>query len=436
VTLFIVFAVAMAAIACAWIVVPLIRGRVAPDIVREASNVAILRDQMAELERDVASGSIGREQYGVARRELEQRVIEESRAVPAPKSASAPIAGGAKIAIAFAVVLPIAAAAIYFGLGNRVAFDPAAQSAQDPAAHELSGEQVNEMVAKLAARLEKEPDNAEGWVVLARSYYALGRMAQAVDAFDHAARLVPDDAQLLADYADAVGSVENRLDGRARPLIERALKADPTHWKALALAGTDAFNRKDYAKAVSYWERMKKTVPPESQMATSIDSSIAEARELGGLAASDSAPAAVATAPMAPQTKAASAAAAPATAAPSAAASSGPGVAGEVKLVATLADKVAPTDTVFVFARAAQGPKMPLAIVKLQVKDLPAKFAFDDSMAMSPEMKLSTQSEVVVGARISKSGQAMPQSGDLEGLSAPVKVGASGVAVVIDKTLP
>jgi len=432
VTLFIVVAAVMAAIACAWVVVPLLRGRAAPDIVREASNVAILRDQMAELDRDVASGSISREQYDVARRELEQRVIEESRAAPVAKSASTPFTGGAKVAIAFAVVLPIAAAAIYFGLGNRSAFDPAAQVAEQNPAHELSGEQVNDMVAKLAARLEKEPDNVEGWVVLARSYYALGRMPQAVNAFEHVTKLVPEDAQLLADYADAVAAVENRLDGKALPLIERALKADPTHWKALALAGTEAFNRKDYAKAVAYWERMKQSVPPDSPMAKTVDSSIAEARELGGIKAPASAAATVAAAPTATPPKVAAA-----TAGVSAgSASSGAAVAGEVKLVAALAGKVAPTDTVFVFARAAQGPKMPLAIVRLQVKDLPAKFAFDDSMAMSPEMKLSTQAEVVIGARVSKSGQAMPQSGDLEGLSLPVKVGTSGIAVVIDKTLP
>jgi cytochrome c-type biogenesis protein CcmH len=431
VTAFLIIATLMAAIACAWIVVPLMRGRSAPDIVREASNVAILRDQMAELDRDVASGLIAREQYDAARRELEQRVIEESRAAPLPSSAPMPVSGGAKIAVALAVVMPIAAVAIYFGLADRSAFDPAAQSAQNPAAHELSGQEVEEMVSKLAARLEKEPDNAEGWVVLARSYYALQRMPQAVKAFEQATKLVPDDAQLLADYADAVGSVETRLDGRALPIIERALKIDPTHWKALALAGTEAFNRKDYAKAVAYWEKMKATVPPGSQMSKSIDSSIAEARELGGLKASLAA--APTTAAPAPQPKAAPPAAPSASAKAS---SSGTAVAGEVKLVATLAGKVAPNDTVFVFARAAQGPKMPLAIVRMQVKDLPAKFAFDDSMAMTPEMKLSTQAEVVVGARISKSGQAMPQSGDLEGLSAPVKVGATNVAVVIDKTLP
>ncbi len=436
-TVFIIIAALMAAIACAWIVWPLMRGRTAPDIVREASNVAILRDQMGELDRDVASGLIAREQYDVARRELEQRVIEESRAAPAPKSASVPLRGGAKIAVALAGVIPIAAVAIYFGLGNRDAFDPAVQTAQNPASHELSGQQVEEMVAKLAARLEKEPDNAEGWLILARSYYSLGRMSEATRAFARVTQLMPDNAEVLANYADATAAVEGTLDGKAKGLIERALKVDPTQWKALALAGTAAFNRKDYATAIGYWENTKKSVPADSQLAQSIDASIAEARELGGLK-SALAQASPATAGDAKTDANQSVRAAADTTKSGAAGAASPGatLTGEVKLAADVAAKVAPGDTVFVFARAVQGPKMPLAIVRMQAKDLPAKFAFDDSMAMTPQMKLSNQSEVVVGARVSKSGQAMPQSGDLEGLSPPVKVGTSGIAVVIDKMLP
>ena len=432
-TVFIIVAAAMAAIACAWIVVPLLRGRASPDIVREASNVAILRDQLAELDRDVASGVVAREQYDTVRREIEQRVIEESRATPASTSAPATALGGTTIAVAVAVVIPIVAAALYFTLGNRAAFDPAATTAANGAQHQLTGEQVDDMIAKLSQRLQNEPNNAEGWLVLARSYYSLGRMPEAARAFEHVTALVPDNAEILADYADAAGVVDSTLDGRASTLIQRALKADPTQWKALALAGTAAFNRKDYATAISYWERMKKSVPSDSPMAQSVDASLAEARELGGLKV------ALADASKPADGKGAGAStAAPPTTAPSAAppALAGAGVAGEVKLGADVAGKAAPGDTVFVFARAAQGPKMPLAIVRLQVKDLPAKFAFDDSMAMTPETKLSNQSEVVVGARVSKSGQAMPQSGDLEGLSQPVKVGASGVAVVIDKALP
>jgi cytochrome c-type biogenesis protein CcmH len=423
VTLFIIIAAAMAAIACAWIVVPLLRGHAAPDVAREASNVAILRDQLAELERDVANGVVAREHYDTVRRELEQRVIEESQTTPA--AASAPRVGQRTraFAIAIAVVLPLAAAALYAALGDRAAFDPAATTAKAPQ-HELTGQQVDDMIARLAKRLEGEPDNAEGWVMLAKSYYSLGRMPEAARALERATTLVPNDAGLLADYADATAAVEGRLDGKAAALIERALAANPTNWKALALAGTAAFNRKDYATAVSYWERTKQSVPAGSPLSQSIDASIAEARELGGL---QSALAGASPGAQRDGDKSRT---------PSGTSLAGAAIAGEVKLGPALAGKAAPNDTVFVFARAAQGAKMPIAIVQLQVKDLPAKFSFDDSMAIRPEMKLSSQSEVVVGARVSKSGQAMPQSGDLEGLSRPVKVGASGVDVVIDRALP
>ena len=263
------------------------------------------------------------------------------------------------------------------------------------------------MAAKLAAKLEKEPDNAEGWVMLARTYYALNRHAEAPRAFDSAVALVPDDADLLADYADALGAAQGGLRGKALELVDRALKADPTHWKALALAGTAAFDRKDYKQAVAYWEKMKATVPPGSPIAGSIDGSIAEARELGGLA------------PSARRRTATGCRRGPAygrrkgrcgPARRASAALPGASIAGTVSLAPAFAAKVSPTDTVFIFARAAEGPKMPLAILRKQVKDLPATFTLDDSMAMTPNFALSNFTSIVVGARISKSGNAAPQT--------------------------
>jgi cytochrome c-type biogenesis protein CcmH len=269
------------------------------------------------------------------------------------------------------------------------------------------------MVADLAARLEKEPDNVNGWVVLARSYAVMNRHGDAVKAYERVIQLVPNDPDLLADYADALAvTMGGNLSGKPLELAKRALAADPTHWKALALVGTEAFNRKDYKTAIAYWEKLKATAPPGSPIAQSIDSSIAEARELGGIKGAAAPPPVVAAAPV------------------------GGRVAGKVDLSPALKAKVAPTDTVFVFARAAEGPRMPLAIVRKQVRDLPIEFALDDSMAMAPNMKLSSFAEVVVGARVSRSGNATPQSGDLEGLSRPVKVGATGIAVVIDSALP
>lgn len=437
---FVAITAVMVAAALAWVLLPLLRGASPGGIEREASNVAILRDQLAELDVDLANGTIPRGQYEQARRELEARVLDES--TTAGEATRAPSTAGAWTAAIVAAALPITALLLYVSLGNFDAFSPLAarpSAAASGAEHDITPQQIEEIATKLAARLEKEPDNAEGWMVLARTYYAMNRHADAARAFERAVALNPDNAELLADYADALGAAQGgTLAGKPLELVQRALKIDPTQWKALALAGTVAFDRKDYAQAVTYWERMKATVPPESSIAKSIDSSIAEARELGGLksttvAASASAGAANKAAASDAATKpAGSASTPPATPASSAATA----VSGTVKLAPELAAKAAPTDTVFIFARPAQGGRMPLAILRKEVKDLPATFTLDDTMAMAPNMALSNFGEVIVGARVSKSGQAMPQSGDLEGLSPPVKVGATGVAVTIATTVP
>jgi cytochrome c-type biogenesis protein CcmH len=221
---------------------------------------------------------------------------------------------------------------------------------------------------------------------------------------------MPDDAQLLADYADALAMAQGRrLQGEPEKIVARALAADPNNIKALALAGTAAFDRKNYAEAVRHWERIGQLIPAGSEFADSLQASIAEARELGGIRA--------------PQAKAA------------VAANRSGSVSGIAKLAPGLAGKVAPTDTVFIFARAAEGPRMPLAILRKRARELPVSFELDDSMAMSPQMKLSSFTHVVVGARVSKSANATPQPGDLQGLSAPIKVGARGIAVTIDTEL-
>ena len=278
------------------------------------------------------------------------------------------------------------------------------------------------MVDRLADRLKSHPDDFEGWVMLARSYVAMDKHPQAIQAFAQAQRLHPDDANLLADYADALAMVNNHsLEGEPSRMVDRALQLDAKNTKALALAGTAAFERKDYAGAVRFWETLVQVEPADGPFASQVQGGIAEARKLAGMAPAAS-PAAAASAPPADAVAAAPAAA------------SGPGrVAGTVTLAPALRTRAGPDDTVFVFARAADGPRMPLAILRKQVRDLPLTFTLDDSMAMSPSATLSGAGRVVVGARVSKSGNAMPQAGDLQGLSTAVPVGASGLAVTIDQ---
>jgi cytochrome c-type biogenesis protein CcmH len=409
VTVFALVAVILVAAGLAWVLRPLLARHIDGDVAREASNLSVLRDQLRELDSDLAAGVLSADQHREAHAELERRVLEEARGNSGGEASDR--VTGTRTAIALAFLIPVAAVLLYLQIGARDAFSPTA-SAPGGGDHSISQQEMDAMVAKLAERMRANPGDPEGWAILARSYYVLGRFAEAAEAYAKVTELVPADADLLADYADALAMAQGRkLAGKPMEIVRQALKVDPNQWKALALAGTDAFDRKDYRAAVGHWEKLRGVVPPDSDMAQSIDASIAEARQLGGLAAAPKA------------------AAAPAAA--------GPGrVAGTVSIGAALAAKTDADDTVFIFARPADGPRMPLAIVRKQVKDLPAAFSLDDAMAMSPQAKLSNFSDVVVGARISKSGQAAPQSGDLEGLSAPVKVGASGVAIVIDRVLP
>jgi len=335
-----------------------------------------------------------------------------------------------------AAAIPIVAGLLYSKLGAPDAFSPLATATQDQ--HQLTGAQVEEMTAKLAARLEKEPDNIDGWVMLARTYYSQRRFEEASRAYEKLTALLPNEPALYADYADALAMAQGRkIAGKPLELVKKALALDPNQWKALAMAGTEAFDRKDFKAAVEYWERLKASSAGEP-IAQQIQGSIDEARKLGGLPPSPDAavaPMAAAKGMPAPATTA-KATPAPETSTKPAAAAGGGNVSGTVALSAELKAKAGPNDAVYVFARPADGSKMPIAITRAQVKDLPLKFTLDDSTSMSKDIRISGFAEVIVAARVSKSGSAMPASGDLEGITKPVKVGSSGLAVTIDRVLP
>jgi len=309
----------------------------------------------------------------------------------------------------FVVVL---LAAGYLLVGAPLALDPAVRTAAPNSGGEITLEQIEAMTQKLADRLKQQPDDVKGWTMLGRSYAVMGRHADAVPAFKQALALKPDDPNLLADYADALAVVNGRkLEGEPSKLIARALEIDPNNLKALSLAGTAAFLRKDFAGALRHWEKLAQ-VAPDSDFARQIQGGIDEARRLAGGPA-------VGTQAQTPGTAAKPTAS----------------VSGTVTLSKQLAGKAAPDDTVFVFARAAEGSRVPLAILRKQVKDLPLKFTLDDSMAMSPAAKLSGSPKVIVGARVSRSGGALAQPGDLQGLSAPVDVGSTGLTIEIGQVV-
>ncbi len=402
-TAFVILGAALVAGALLFIVPPLARRGLRAGATRDAVNVAVYRDQVRELEADLRAGTLAPDQHEKARSEIEARLLADVGKGDAPERSPRHTRAAA---LALGLAVPICAIAVYLTVGNPRAIAP--QAAEGGSPHGMSAQQFEALVSRLAARLKDKPEDAEGWTMLGRSYVLLGRFGEASDAYAKAAARVPHDAQLLADYADALAMAQGRtLQGEPEKIIARALAIDPRNVKARLLAGTAAFNRTDYAGAARHWERVLDTVPIESEMAQRLRASIAEARtlEVG----------------------------------PQAAASgkkSGRGqVRGVIKLAPELAAKVAPDDTVFIFARAAEGPRMPLAVLRKRGSDLPAEFTLDDSMAMAPQMKLSAFPRVVIGARVSKSANAAAQAGDLQGLSAPVRVGANGVNVVIDTEL-
>jgi cytochrome c-type biogenesis protein CcmH len=382
-------------------------------------NAGIYRDQLAELDRDLAAGTLGAEDHAQARAELQRRLIDDTTAPDTPSAAA--MAGMRRTSLLLVLSLPLATAGLYAWLGSPTALDPLVTQAP-------TQQNVEKMVADLAARMEKDPSDPKGWVVLARSYRAMGRMAQAEAAFLRIGPALQQNATLLAEYADVLATrAMGNFDGKPMEVLNQALKLEPENPTALSLAATAAYNRNDFAQAVARWEQLLKIVPPDSDDARWLTEALTKTREQ--LAATGKATQAAPASPIAPAKQAAGAD----TAAPTAA---GPSISGTVSLAPALAAQVQPGDTVFIFARNPQGSRMPLAVQRVRAADLPAKFKLDDSMAMSPEARISSASEVRIEARISRTGSATPQAGDLIGSSAVVKPGTKDLRVVIDQVRP
>ena len=422
-TLFILAAALLVLITLSILLPPLWRApRKDHTVDRQAANVAIFRQQLAELERDCDAGTLAPADFEQAKTELQRRLLEEADPQAAPREK----AGGRKTAFALLVALPLAAGAAYLALGQPQALSPAQAR--------VSPQQIDAMLAKLADRLRENPADSKGWIILARSYKALGRYPEAAEAFARGSELVDNDAVLLADFAEVLGQTHGgSLIGKPSELIARALKIDPSEPQALFLAGSEATERGDLAAIADYWGRLLLQLEPGSEEAQSLQEAVDKASQMladakpGG--AEKPGPRATAKAP-------ASTAADQLGKPGKDGAASREAVSGEVVLSGKIAAQTRPDELIFIFARADEGSRMPLAVQRAQVADLPLSFRFDDSMALPSGRKISEFTTLSIEARIAKAGMAKSSSGDLFGTVKGVKPGSRDVKVVIDQIQP
>ncbi|OGA17301.1 MAG: c-type cytochrome biogenesis protein CcmI [Betaproteobacteria bacterium RIFCSPLOWO2_02_FULL_63_19] len=417
-TAFLAVAAVMVIGALLTVLPPLLARRDAEATDRGAANIALLRRELENNDADLQAGTIDRDQWQSARREIERRVIDESQAGAEPVVSTSE--HSPRVALLLAVVMPVAAIAAYVALGEPRALSGAAPAPVQAAGHPVETEQVLAMAEALARKLKASPEDGSGWAMLGRTYAYAGRVEEALKAFEEAMKRIPDDARLIADYADLYASSKGAgsLAGEPEKLIRRALSLNPNEPKALALSGTIAFRNRDFAAAARQWEQALSVLPEDSEFARQIASGLAQARRALGVPAGAT-PGATAAAGGAPAQSVAS----------------GVSVSGMVTIAPDLAMRASPDDALFIFARLPEGGGPPLAVMRAKFGQLPLNFELDDSMAMSPENTLSRATRVVITARVAKSGGVVPKPGDLEGASKPVAPGASGVAVRIDKTL-
>ncbi len=402
----------------------------------DAVNITVYRDQLAELENDLRNDILTQDQYDKSKQELQQRMLQdipdgEKDAVRKTKKIH-----NIAISIFISLTLPLAAVSLYLMIGETRGLLPQAQLANATQMNQNNSgggsqghENLSAALEGLISRLSDNPNDIDGWVMLGRTYSSMERYTEAANTYAKIVELIPDNPQILSEYARTLAMKNNGvLAGKPAELLYQALKIDPQFPPALALAGHAEFEQEHYAQASAHWEKLLASIPQDTPIAKSIKDSIAEAKLLSSNGTSQSPEKPIAASesmetnlqPVKNDTDA----------------PTSTSVSGRVTIKPELASKAAPNDTLFIFARAKTGPKMPLAILRLKVSDLPASFTLTDDMAMAPTMKMSSFPEVVIEARISKSGQAVPASGDLQGFSEPVKLGHNDIAILIDKQIP
>jgi cytochrome c-type biogenesis protein CcmH len=419
VTLFWVAAALCVAIALAFVLPPLLRRKPMPaKAARRDINIAVYRDQMQEMEADRVNGLLSDEQFQTGKIELESRLAEDALAREAQDKAPL-AAGGRKLGFVMAGAIPVAAFGLYFWLGNPTSLIAIAEAQANPATetmHVPGSHDIGQMIAKVEEKTKADPNDAEAWSILAKTYAAVEKWPEALKAYEKAMTLKPGSPAIMTGYAEALAINNNRnLSGKPMALILKALEQDPNDIKGLELAGIAAFQEKSYAKAAYYFKHLLKQLPPESPYAQDIEQAKKEAERLShqGMTGLDNlaeaAPAGKERQPATP----------------------GAVIHGHVDIAPALKSKVGPQDVIFLFARSGEAGA-PVAAIRAPAAGFPLEFELNDAMAMNPANRLSNFKEVSLTARVAKSGDIKGAAGDLEGNLAKVKVGATSIKLVID----
>jgi cytochrome c-type biogenesis protein CcmH len=311
--------------------------------------------------------------------------------------------------LSIALLLPVGTALLYLKIGTPSTLNGVATQAQTVT-------DINQALDALRAHLASNPKDAQGWGLLAQADMEMQKPEDARDAFDHMLQLTPNDTSAMVGWAeaDAAAHDNHAIQGRARDLLQQAVKLEPNNQRALWLLGISDYQQGQYAEAAATWRVLQPQLQPGSSVAQAVAQQItlADARASGAPAPSSSSDGAPASA-------------------------GGAALQVNVALAPSLKAKLATGDTLFVYARAENGPPMPVAVARLEASQLPATITLTDAMSMVPSMKLSSVQHVFVGARISHSGEAIAKAGDLEGDAGIVEVDSkTPIKILIDKIHP
>ena len=400
--MFMLFSVALAVIVVVFLLRPLLSKKAQTTTVeRDAVNVEVVTSHLNDLKRELESGEITEDQYKQYRLELEKIAADDLRKQDAVVEQSQ--SGNTVLAIIVALLVPLLSLLVYQQIGNEQALSGEQNVQLENLENSEAG--LAEFIRSVEEDVEKNPNNIESRIALGQVYAELKRYADAVSVYQQLYQLRPDNPAILVDYAEVLALLhDNRLTGKPAQLLDQALSIEPNNSRALWLAGFAALQSGESEKTLAHWRRLQTSLEPDSEVYQQVENLLAQIGASSTTAESGDASQSVTVVKS---------------------------ITVSVSITADLQNNVDPNTTMFVFARAAEGPPMPLAVYKGTAGEIPLSVKLDDSMAMMPNMSLSRFQEIIVGVRLSSNGQPQGQAGDYEGFSGRIVLSDTDLVDVI-----